>query len=99
MIAKIVLVEWLDAYHESGYFDIHKAETSFKPIKLQEVGWLVVNDTERVVLAQEQCPEDGNYRNLQVIPKAVVVTIKDLTYTPCGTDKPYVPKQETTHDK
>lgn len=66
----ILMVEWLDASHQSGPIDI--TELSGEHI-IRSVGWLIQETRERVTLAQDFCVSIDSYREVLHIPKKYIL--------------------------
>tara|TARA_R100000541_G_scaffold27785_2_gene37123 strand:+ start:1136 stop:1429 length:294 start_codon:yes stop_codon:yes gene_type:complete len=80
----MVRVTWLDARDtETGWIDIKKVLEA--PLaKCQEVGWLVTNNSEKIVIMRSfsVCPEDKedvSGGGAIAIPKSWIVKIEYLT--------------------
>ena len=73
---KIVKVEWIDAQRlELGCIQQEELP-DLKPIVGEIVGFLVHEDKERIVIAQERWKELGGCKYVHVIPKCSVIKIK-----------------------
>lgn len=66
----ILMVEWLDASHQSGPIDL--TELSGEHI-IRSVGWLIQETKKRVTLAQDFCVSIDNYREVLHIPKKYIL--------------------------
>ena len=78
----MVRVTWMDARDtENGW--VSEKEILAAPLaKCQDVGWIVVNDDERVVIVRSWCHEDNSIDEgggATAIPKCCVKKIEHLT--------------------
>ena len=76
MSADIVKVTWLDAISDEGAFDVDDL-SMVKLLEMVSVGYLIHEDTDKVVLARDYFAE-GNYRALIVIPTKAVLKTEQL---------------------
>jgi len=68
-MTKIVEVDWVDAFIDTDDFTLEKA-TKLQPIPRKTIGYLVVEDKDRIVLATDIFPDKKDeYSACMVIPK------------------------------
>lgn len=75
MKIKLVVVEWVDARTDPGWFDADAPHTN-PPIKTY--GLLVAQDDRKVVLASTFDPETGRWSDRMEIPAAMTTSIKTI---------------------
>ena len=82
----MVVVDWEDATHQTGYWRPleAKCDKGHMPIMCRTVGFLTKNDRKRVVLAQEYFLEDDDLRYIAVIPRGMVRKITRLKEVESG---------------
>lgn len=71
----LVLVTWEDSVMVPKEHDIEEAR-DLEPVLLEDVGFLLTKDDDRVVIAATLVEELGDVRNISVIPRAMVRSIK-----------------------
>lgn len=76
----MVVVDWEDSCHNTGYYDPAKAdkEIEYMPIKSRSMGFLCKSDRKRVVLAQCLFPTEDDLRQLETIPRGMIRKITRL---------------------
>ncbi len=75
---EIVKVTWIDAQRlELGCIQQEELP-DLRPIEGEIIGFLVHEDKERIVIAQERWKELGGCKYVHVIPKCSVIKIKRL---------------------
>lgn len=77
----IVRLTWQDAQDSNGCWTTIEDIIEHEPAICQEVGWLVVNDADKVVIMRSRIVEDeletgGGHI---AIPKSWVIKIEELT--------------------
>ncbi|KKK76217.1 hypothetical protein LCGC14_2865890 [marine sediment metagenome] len=75
---KIVEVEWLDA--QSGFSSPLTIEDleSEKPIVTSSVGYLLKEDSEKVILGFMMFGDEGMFKHWQLIPRGMIKNIRTL---------------------
>ena len=76
----LVVVVWLDAWFQERHINITRVPY-LEPMKLRTVGWQVYKDDSILVLSSEiedHEAEDGQARQVTVIPKISIVKIKKI---------------------
>lgn len=69
---KLAFIKWSDAcFKESGWYDRGEIDSG-QAFANESAGFLVKDDARGVVLALEHNPEDGKFRSLLFIPRAMV---------------------------
>jgi len=74
----IVEVVWNDAISDETTFTNDQTE-DIAPLKVTSVGMLWIDDDDKLVIARETFPEN-NYRGVLVIPKKMVVSVRNITH-------------------
>lgn len=86
----LVVVAWADAWQDQENFvTLHGIQSTHKPMPVQTIGWLLLDDEVGVSVANERST-DGDaetYRGRTFIPRAMVQTV-----TPFKMTKPRKPK-------
>lgn len=80
---------WLDAHGSDGTISAH--EIDHKPYQFTTVGYLLRSDEVGVSLASEM-GEDGKYRDITFIPRAMIV--KEFPISPKNPRKKHEPCSE-----
>ena len=70
MASELYTVTWADAHGSDGTLQAH--EIDHKPYNYTTVGFLVKTDEVGVSIAFE-CGEDGKFRDITFIPRAIVL--------------------------
>ena len=71
----IVVVDWEDSCHQTGYWDATKAKAGndlHTPLICRDVGFLLRHNRKSVVIAQSYFPTEDDLRQLQIIPRKMV---------------------------
>ena len=68
-------VKWADAWASHDYYGEH---SSYGPVIMEDVGWVVEENDETIVLGRSRSPT-GAYRQLSTIPWDMVVSMEELT--------------------
>ncbi len=71
---KLALVRWIDAFANHNYY--HEG-TDYTPVVMEDVGWVVEEDDESIVLCRSRCLEEESYRGIASIP---IVNIQEVWY-------------------
>ena len=70
----IVKVRWKDTSH---FDDLTVDELVKEPVSIfTSLGFLILDSTEKVIVAASRCEVDNNYRGALVIPRECIVDIK-----------------------
>lgn len=82
-MTKLVLIEWEDSRQPNGAWKHLCGDQVLKVVKCASVGWLVVDDAQKKVLAPNMGDID-DASNMQmsgeiVIPTSCVLSVKELT--------------------
>lgn len=72
---KLYIVTWIDAFATHGYYN---KDNSYEPIVMKDVGWVVDENEESIVLSRSHCPVEDDWRQLSVIPWVNVVSMEEL---------------------
>lgn len=76
---KIVKVTWMDALRlELGVLEDQDL-LELEPLPCDIIGFLVHENKERIVLAQEKWHENKGQKYIHVIPKQSIISITELT--------------------
>ena len=75
---KIVEVEWLDAQRLELGVQHQEDIADLQPIPCNIVGFLIHEDKERIVIAQEKWDDLQGFKYVHVIPKCSVIKIRRL---------------------
>jgi len=70
---KAAIVEWEDA----GYMNKHDLSRSVKPFSMTSIGFILSNDTHRLMLGTV-IPDDGNDCGVLIIPQGNIKKIRRL---------------------
>ena len=73
----MVLIEWHDARFYPNIYKMDEIE-EHKMVVFKSLGYLIRKDTVTTVIGAEQSNE-GNYRDITLIPTGSIVSIKELT--------------------
>ena len=76
---ELLIVTWGDAYANLQYYD-DDPDRDWTPIIVKDVGWLCEENDETIVLCSA-LSENGNQRNLSVIPLVNVIDIEVVDFT------------------
>lgn len=77
---RLVLVTWLDAVREDDECTPEEAKDR-RPSLVEDAGWLVTEDEQRIVLAMARIDGGESVRNTLVIPRGMVRGMDDLSST------------------
>lgn len=80
----LVIVSWLDAWTNEMGVTVEDVRATHKPIAVQTIGWLLLDDEVGVSLANEHF-DDGSYRGRTFILRSMIVP---GGVTPYGLTKP-----------
>lgn len=72
---KLCVIKWGDAWANHGY---HDADRDYTPAVMVDIGWLVEENDETIVLCRSYSEDDGQKRNLTVIPWVNVMSYEVL---------------------
>ena len=72
---KIYIVKWGDAWAAHGYYD---SSNSYAPAVMHDIGWLVEENDETIVLCRSRYKDNDANRSLTVIPWVNVISIEEL---------------------
>ncbi len=72
---KIMIVKWGDAWARHGYYD---QSEDHAPTVMVDIGWLCEENDETIVLCRSMCEDDGQKRQLSVIPWCNVISVEEL---------------------
>lgn len=77
-MVEMVKVLWLDAWIDTEAFvTLDAVHAKHKPMPIETIGWLLVDDEKGVSVANERCLEDeGSYRGRTFIPRAMIVKVE-----------------------
>lgn len=73
-----VRVTWLDALRSDDDYPVRDVVDSFKPVVIQDVGWLVEETDEYITLAMSYFEKDDTVKMLVSIPAGMVEKIEEL---------------------
>jgi len=75
---KIVKVTWIDAQRvETSLWDEKEVE-EIEPMECDIVGFLIYENTKKVIIAQERWDESKQIKYITIIPKCSIIKIKEL---------------------
>lgn len=75
---KIVSVKWEDAAHSGGGFrDVHQIKQDCHTYIIHTVGYLA-EENRQVVKVATDMDDEGSLRDIQSIPRRIVIEIKEL---------------------
>lgn len=72
----IVEVEWLDSRAFAGWAHPEEHLERSRPSRCRSVGYLLLKDRERIVLAQSCSDDSGNVADPLAIPRGMVKAIR-----------------------
>lgn len=77
----LVLLRWNDAHSPAAtqtvsVDDLHNVH---KTIPITTCGWVLRDDHDGVTIAGEYC-DDGDYRNVTFVPRAIIETMTPLSH-------------------
>ncbi len=75
---KIVRVTWLDAQRVELGVQHQEDIADLQPIPCDIVGFLIHEDKDRIVIAQEKWDDFQGFKYVHVIPKCSVIKIRKL---------------------
>ncbi len=75
---KIVKITWLDAQRVELGVQHQEDIADLQPIPCDIVGFLIHEDKERIVIAQEKWDDLQGFKYVHVIPKCSVIKIRRL---------------------
>ena len=70
----LVIVQWADAWTNEMSVTLEDAKASHKPMAVETIGWLLVDDEVGVSLANEHF-DDGSYRGRTFILRSMVRSV------------------------
>ena len=73
---KLYIVRWEDAWGNGSAY--YKEGNDYTPVNMLDVGWVMEENNETIVLCSCHCPDDGEYRHVKVIPWKYVVSMEEL---------------------
>lgn len=77
---KLVSIEWVDAWSDTGEISAKEAREMTCPT-VKTVGWLLRKDADQVTVGMEMIEYEGKdptFRNVGVIPRAMVQSVTTL---------------------
>lgn len=72
---KLYTVKWGDAWGGHLYY---KSDEDHSPMVMEDVGWVMEENDETIVLSRSRCLDDGQHRQLSVIPWVNVISMEEL---------------------
>lgn len=75
---RIIKVTWIDAQRFEVGVQSESELKHYQPIPCDIVGFMVHDDEERIVIAQEKWEEEAGLKYVHVIPKCSITKIVDL---------------------
>ncbi len=91
----LVRVVWKDAWIDTDAFvTIETAHIKHKPMPIETIGWLVVDNESGISIANERSLEDeDSYRGRTYIPRGMIVSIEPFkAVKPRKSKKPAAPE-------
>jgi hypothetical protein len=77
---RLVLVEWDDAWQDTDNFaSAHGIEQTHKPLQVETLGWVILDDETGVSVVNEQNAEGSEFRGRTFIPRQMVRKVTDFT--------------------
>jgi len=73
---KLYTVKWGDAWSSFNHY--HEGN-DYSPMVMEDVGWVVEENDETIVLCTSRCLDNDNKRNLCIIPWCNVISMEELT--------------------
>jgi len=72
---KVREIAWLDAWGDHGRDKLFSLESvkGYTGVQRKTVGYVILDDKNGVLLAQDFFPEEGTFRNIIYIPKISIV--------------------------
>ncbi len=75
---KIVRITWIDAQRiETSLWDEKEVE-KIEPIECDIVGFLIYENKDKIIIAQERWEESKQIKYITIIPKCSIIKIKRL---------------------
>jgi hypothetical protein len=70
----VVLIRWFDASYNSS--ERAESDIECRPIEMVEVGFLIKENKDAIVVGMEHAPDHGTFRHVVTIPR---VNVRSLT--------------------
>ena len=74
-VNKLYIITWDDAWVGNRTYD---SDNDYSPLRTQDVGWVVEENDETIVIATSFTPDLESYRHVTVIPWDMVVSMEEL---------------------
>ncbi len=72
---KLYIVKWGDAWASLNHY---REDGDHSPMVMEDVGWVLEETDETIVLCTSRCLDNDNKRNLSVIPWVNVISMEEL---------------------
>ena len=73
---KLFIVKWDDAWASVGAY--YKEGRDYTPMLMCDVGWVVEENDDTIVLATSYDKDGDQYRNVCIIPWDMIVSMEEL---------------------
>ncbi|MCA1571310.1 MAG: hypothetical protein LC798_13520 [Chloroflexi bacterium] len=71
-------VSWSDSAITQYVQESAEHAASRTPIVVETVGWVVAEHDDRIVLAMDRFPDEGEVRSILVIPRSAIINVAAL---------------------
>jgi len=73
---KRIEITWIDAAYNTSTWERDEIDPKFGLVKLETIGWLIMEKPKYYVLAMEHNIDEDTFRHLCAIPKSGIISIK-----------------------